>query len=60
MGRMADRHEAHLGTVRETLFIPLPSGPLRRQLPARYRYLLPLADPILGKVLAITLFRARS
>jgi O-methyltransferase involved in polyketide biosynthesis len=33
---------------------------MRSQLPARYRYLMPLADPVLGKTLAITLFRASS
>jgi len=32
----------------------------RGQLPARYRYLLPLADPLLGKAMRITLFQARS
>ena len=46
--------------VVEQATITRPPGALRRQLPARYRYLLPLADPILGKALAITLFRARS
>jgi hypothetical protein len=35
----------------------LPAA-LRRQLPGRYRYLLPLADPVLGKVFSINLFRA--
>ena len=33
---------------------------MRAQLPARYRYLLPLADPLLGQALAVTLFRASS
>jgi hypothetical protein len=33
---------------------------MRSQLPARYRYLMPLADPVLGKAMAITLFRASS
>jgi len=33
---------------------------MRGQLPARYRYLMPLADPVLGKAVAITLFRASS
>ncbi len=33
---------------------------MRGQLPGRYRYLLPLADPVLGKTMAITLFRASS
>ena len=27
---------------------------------ARYRYLMPLADPVLGKAMAVTLFRASS
>ena len=31
---------------------------LRAQLPARYRYLLPLADPVLGRGLALSLFRS--
>jgi O-methyltransferase involved in polyketide biosynthesis len=35
----------------------MPRG-LREQLPARYRYLQPLADPIFGKSPALTLFRA--
>jgi hypothetical protein len=33
---------------------------MRTQLPARYRYLVPLADPLVGKSMALTLFRARS
>jgi O-methyltransferase involved in polyketide biosynthesis len=33
---------------------------MRSELPARYRYLLPLADPVLGKTMAFTLFRASS
>jgi O-methyltransferase involved in polyketide biosynthesis len=35
----------------------LPRG-LRRELPARYRYLLPLADPLLGTVVTLSLFQA--
>jgi O-methyltransferase involved in polyketide biosynthesis len=35
----------------------MPRG-LREQLPARYRYAQPLADPIFGKSPALTLFRA--
>ncbi len=46
--------------VVESSTITRPPGAVRRQLPARYRYLLPLADPLFGKVLRITLFRARS
>ena len=37
-----------------------PPRAMRGQLPGRYRYLLPLADPVLGKTMAITLFRASS
>jgi O-methyltransferase involved in polyketide biosynthesis len=33
----------------------LPRG-LRAQLPARYRYLLPLADPLLGRAVTLSLF----
>jgi hypothetical protein len=33
---------------------------MRAQLPARYRYLVPLADPLLGKLMTLTLFRASS
>jgi O-methyltransferase involved in polyketide biosynthesis len=32
--------------------------PVRRHLPARYRYLLPLAEPILGPAMRVTLFQA--
>jgi len=32
---------------------------MRGQLPARYRYLMPLADPVLGREMAITLFRSK-
>jgi O-methyltransferase involved in polyketide biosynthesis len=35
-----------------------PPRAMRRELPARYRYLAPLADPVLGRAMAITLFRA--
>jgi O-methyltransferase involved in polyketide biosynthesis len=37
-----------------------PPRAMRSQLPSRYRYLIPLADPVLGKAMAITLFRASS
>jgi len=40
--------------------ITRPPRPMRSQLPARYRYLMPLADPVLGQALALTLFRASS
>ena len=46
--------------VRESVTITRPPRAMRGQLPARYRYLVPLADPMLGKALAITLFRASS
>ncbi|HUK73282.1 MAG TPA: class I SAM-dependent methyltransferase [Streptosporangiaceae bacterium] len=46
--------------VVESTTITRPPGTLRAQLPALYRYLLPLADPLLGKVLNITLFEAKS
>ena len=40
--------------------ITRPPRALRRQLPARYRYLLPLAGPVLGKAVTLSLFQARS
>jgi O-methyltransferase involved in polyketide biosynthesis len=46
--------------VVDTATITRPPAALRAQLPARYRYLLPLADPLLGRALDITLFRAVS
>jgi O-methyltransferase involved in polyketide biosynthesis len=46
--------------VMESAAITRPPRAMRGQLPARYRYLMPLADPVLGKTLAITLFRASS
>ena len=33
-------------------------GRVRRHLPARYRFLLPLAEPILGQAMRVTLFQA--
>ncbi len=42
----------------ETATISRPPRPLRAQLPARYRYLLPLADPLLRQAVHITLFEA--
>ena len=47
-----------LDVVAEAAITRPPAG-LRAQLPAQYRYLLPLARPILGDVIAVTLFRAR-
>ena len=45
-------------TVVESAAITRPPAGLRAQLPARYRYLLPLAHPVFGKSPALTLFRA--
>jgi O-methyltransferase involved in polyketide biosynthesis len=45
-------------TVVESAAITRPPAGLRAQLPARYRYLLPLAHPLFGKAPALTLFRA--
>jgi O-methyltransferase involved in polyketide biosynthesis len=45
-------------TLVETATITRPPRGLRPHLPPRYRYLLPLADPVLGKALAVNLFRA--
>jgi len=49
---MEDKHQVRLGAR--------PPRAMRRQLPARYQYLVPLAGPVLGKVMAVTLFRASS
>jgi len=46
--------------VMESATATRPPRAMRGQLPARYRYLMPLADPVLGKAMAITLFRASS
>jgi O-methyltransferase involved in polyketide biosynthesis len=46
--------------VMQSASITRPPRAMRSQLPARYRYLMPLADPVLGKTMAITLFRASS
>ena len=46
-----------LRVVESTGLARLP-GPVRRHLPARYRFLLPLADPILGQAMRVTLFQA--
>jgi O-methyltransferase involved in polyketide biosynthesis len=45
--------------VVESATVTRPPAALRRQLPARYRYLLPLANPFLGKALTLTLFQAQ-
>ena len=42
----------------ESATITRPPPVLRRQLPFRYRSLLPLADPLLGKAFTLSLFRA--
>ena len=44
----------------ESATITRPPRAMRGQLPPRYRYLLPLADPVLGRTMTITLFRASS
>ena len=42
----------------ETASPTRPPAALRAALPARYRYLLPLADPVLGSGMKLSLFRA--
>jgi O-methyltransferase involved in polyketide biosynthesis len=44
--------------VVETTSVTRPPRALRTQLPTRYRFYLPLADPVLGKFAKLTLFRA--
>ena len=46
--------------VRQSATITRPPRAMRAQLPFRYRYVIPLADPFLGRVMAVTLFRASS
>jgi O-methyltransferase involved in polyketide biosynthesis len=46
--------------VVESATITRPPSALRAQLPARYRFFLPLADPVLGRALAVTLFQAHA
>jgi O-methyltransferase involved in polyketide biosynthesis len=46
--------------VRQSATLTRPPRDMRALLPARYRYLVPLADPLVGKSMAITLFRASS
>jgi O-methyltransferase involved in polyketide biosynthesis len=46
--------------VRQSATITRPPRDMRAQLPARYRYLVPLADPLIGKMMALTLFRSSS
>jgi O-methyltransferase involved in polyketide biosynthesis len=45
--------------VMESATVTRPPRAMRAQLPARYRYLMPLADPVLGREMAITLFRSK-
>jgi O-methyltransferase involved in polyketide biosynthesis len=42
----------------ESVTVSRPPAGVRAQLPARYRILLPLADPVLGRGLRLSLFRA--
>jgi O-methyltransferase involved in polyketide biosynthesis len=46
--------------VMESVSLTRPPRAMRAELPAWYRYLAPLADPLFGKAMAITLFRASS
>ena len=46
--------------VRQSATITRPPRAMRAQLPFRYRHVIPLADPFLGRVMAVTLFRASS
>ncbi len=44
--------------VVESTGLARPPAAVHRQLPARYRYLLPLAEPILGQAMRVTLLQA--
>jgi len=46
--------------VRQSATVTRPPRAMRGQLPARYRYLMPLADPVLGQAMAVTLFRTKT
>ena len=46
-----------LRVVESTGVARLPR-PVRRQLPARYRFLLPLADPLVGQAMRVSLLQA--
>ena len=46
--------------VRQSATITRPPRAMRAQLPFGYRYLVPLADPLVGKAMNLTLFRASS
>ena len=45
-------------TLVESATVTRPPAGVRAGLPARYRYLLPLADPVLGRGLTLALFRS--
>jgi hypothetical protein len=45
-------------SIAETATITGPPKSVRAQLPPAYRYLLPLADPIVGRGMRATLFRS--
>lgn len=46
--------------VRQSATVTRPPRAMRAQLPFGYRYLVPLADPVIGKAMTLTLFRASS
>src|SRR6185437_1910941 len=46
--------------VRQSATVTRPPRAMRAQLPFGYRYLVPLADPVVGKAMTLTLFRASS
>jgi hypothetical protein len=46
--------------VRQSATISRPPRAMRAQLPFRYRRVIPLAGPFLGKAMNLTLFRASS
>ena len=46
--------------VRQSATITRPPRDMRARLPFRYRYVIPLADPFLGRAMTVTLFRASS
>jgi hypothetical protein len=58
--RSVDYDAAKYGQGAGGFVTVLPPGDMRGGLPARYRYLVPLADPLLGKSMDLTLFRASS
>ncbi len=46
--------------VADSVTLTRPPRAMRAQLPARYRFLMPLANPFLGHAMTVTLFRAGS